>query len=175
MVVLNLASSAKDDVKHITDILNESGIPFTMQAKDLIEILVTVLSISTYNKVARFGGRPYSIPYAECQTQWRYFHNHTFGIRLNALDVEYNMAAFVKAANLAGIRVVSGCNGHKQNSPRFQVVGVYYGAWFETVQQLFMKDLSLNYEWKVKYQEKLKQRFVQLEQNGIWIVSIKTR
>jgi hypothetical protein len=151
-----LASSAKDDVKHAMTILNKLDIPFIMQADDLIEVLVTSLPLSIYNKVARFGGYPYSIPYAECQTHWRYFLNHTFGIRINALEVEYNMAAFVKAANLAGIRVLSGCNGHKRNSPRFQIAGVYYGAWFETVQQLFMKDLSLNYEWKVLFQGETK-------------------
>lgn len=151
-----LASSAKDDIKHATVILNKLDIPFIMQANNLIEVLVTSLPISIYNKVARFGGCPYSIPYAECQTHWRYFLNHTFGIRINALAIEYNMAAFVKATNLAGIRVLSGCNGHKRNSPRFQISGVYYGAWFETVQQLFMKDLSLNYEWKVLYQGETK-------------------
>ncbi|WP_336883753.1 hypothetical protein [Priestia koreensis] len=151
-----LASSAKDDAKHATEILNKLDIPFIMQANNLIEVLITSLPLSIYNKVARFGGCPYSIPYAECQTHWRYFLNHTFGIRLNALAIEYNMAAFVKAANLAGIRVLSGCNGHKRTSPRFQITGVYYGAWFETVQQLFMSDLSLNYEWKVLYQGETK-------------------
>lgn len=151
-----LASSAKEDVKHATMILNKLDIPFIMQANNLIEVLVTSLPLSIYNKVARFGGGPYAIPYAECQTHWRYFLNHTFGIRINAFAVEYNMASFVKAANLAGIRVLSGCNGHKRNSPRFQITGVYYGAWFETVQQLFMKDLLLNYEWKVFYQGETK-------------------
>lgn len=147
-----LVSSTMEDVIHATDILNKLDIPFIWKAENLMEVLVTKLPISIFNKVARFGGEAYSIPYSECQTHWRYFLNHTFGTWLNALEVEYNMSAFVKAANLAGIRVVSGCNGHKRNSPRFQVVGVYYGAWFETIQQLLMKDLSLNYEWKVRYQ-----------------------
>ncbi|WP_249851213.1 hypothetical protein [Bacillus subtilis] len=75
-----LASSSKEDEKHATMILNKLDIPFTMQANNLIEVLVTSLPLSIYNKVARFGGGPCAIPYAECQTHWRYLLNHTFGI-----------------------------------------------------------------------------------------------
>lgn len=147
-----LSSSAKPDMEQAAIILNKLGIPFTIKNYNLIEILVTKIPLSIYNKVARFGGQPYSIPYREYQTKWRYFYNHRFGVRLDALSLEYNMAAFVKTANLAGIRIVSGCNGHKKNSPRFQVVGEYYGAWFEVIQQMYLQDLTLNYKWEVMYQ-----------------------
>lgn len=147
-----LQSSSDRDMYHITVILNKLNIPFIKKGQSSIEILVNHVPLSIFDKISKFGGQPYTIPYQECQTNWRYFHNHRFGVRLNALDIEYNMASFVKAANLAGIRVISGCNGHYKNSPRFQVVGEYYGAWFEVVQQLFMTDLDLNYQWKVFYQ-----------------------
>lgn len=150
--IIFLQSSSAQDMYHATIILNKLDIPFIRKDQSSLEILVNQVPLSIFDKISKFGGRPYTIPYRECQTHWRYFHNHRFGIRLNALDLEYNMASFVKAANLAGIRTVSGCNGHYKKSPRFQVVGEYYGAWFEVVQKLFMADLDLNYQWKVLYQ-----------------------
>lgn len=147
-----LPSSSDHDLKGILYILEKLTVPYVVKDRQLIEILVNKLPLNFYNKVAKMGGQPYPIQFAEHQTNWRYFFNHRYGVRIDALDVEYNMAAFVKAANLAGIRVVSGCNGHHRNSPRFQLVGAYYGAWFEVVQQLFLADLSLNYCWQVRYE-----------------------
>lgn len=66
--------------------------------------------------------------------------------------IQYGFICKGRKSNLAGIRVVSGSNGHYKKSPGFQVVGEYYGAWFEVVQQLFMADLDLNYQWRVFYQ-----------------------
>ncbi|TQR19939.1 hypothetical protein [Psychrobacillus vulpis] len=147
-----LQSSSKNDLVEAVAIINKLAVPCVVKGQNSIEILVNKLPLSFYSKVAKFGGQPYCIPFAMQQTNWRYFHNHRFDVRLDALKLEYNMAAFVKAANLAGIRVVSGCNGHYKNSPRFQVIGEYYGAWFEMIQQLFMHELSLNYQWEVLYQ-----------------------
>lgn len=151
-----LQSSSKNDMLDATAILNKLGVPYVAKCQNSIEILVNRMPLSIYGKVAKFGGKPYCIPFETYHTNWRYFHNHRYGVRLDTLDIEYNMTAFVKAANLAGIRVVSGCNGHYKNSPRFQVVGEYYGAWFEMIQRLFMHDLSLNYQWLVLYQENTK-------------------
>lgn len=147
-----LPSSSHNDFNGVIAILEKLAVPYVVKDTQLIEILVSKLPLKFYAKVAKMGGRPYQIPFAEYQTNWRYFVNHRYGVRLDALDLEYNMAAFVKSANLAGIRIVSGCNGHYKKSPRFQVVGEYYGAWFEVVQQLFLADLSLNYCWEVRYE-----------------------
>lgn len=147
-----LQSSSKRDMAHVTQMLNRLKVPFIVRDANRIEILVTKLPLAFYLKVAKFGSEPYMIPFEEHHTKWRYFYNHRYGVRLDTLEIEYNMATFVKAANLAGIRVISGCNGHHKNSPRFQVVGEYYGAWFEIIQQMFMHDLELNYQWRVQYQ-----------------------
>lgn len=151
-VIEFLSSSSKNDFFHVTRMLNRLDVPFVVKNESCLEILVTKLPRNFYTKVAKFGGEAYEIPFKDFHTKWRYFHNHPFGVRLDVLELEHNMAAFVKAANLAGIRVVSGCNGHLKNSPRFQVVGEYYGAWFEMIQQLYMSNLQLNYEWKMMYQ-----------------------
>lgn len=144
-------SSAQGDQKQVIRILNRLGIPFMVMADHSIEILVNKLPNSIFNKIFQFGGKPFKVSFYSYQENWRYFTSKQFGMRVNTLDLEYNMARFVKAANLAGIAAFAGCNGHGKHSPRFQFSGVFHAAWFKAIQQKYMHELVLNYDWKVQY------------------------
>ncbi|MFJ5770792.1 hypothetical protein [Psychrobacillus sp. NPDC093180] len=145
-------ASARGDQAQVSQILNRLGIPFMVMSDCSVEILVNKLPVSIFNKIFNFGGAPFRVRFEERHATWRYFTSKRYGMRVDALDLEYNMARFVKAANLAGIKTFSGCNGHSKNSPRFQLSGAFYGAWFKVIQQKYMSDLKLNYTWKVVYQ-----------------------
>ena len=143
--------NAKNDVRDVKSVLNQLNIPFISHDADKLEILVNSISTLKMKEILTAGGHPFSINAKPYQQFWRFFANRRFGFRVNAFQLEYNMARFVKAANLAGIATYAGCNGHLKKSPRFQFAGPYMGAWFVAVQQRYFKDLKLNYEWKVVY------------------------
>lgn len=145
-------SSAQGDQTQALQLLNRLGIPFMLMPNQSVEILVNKLPNSVFKKIFQFGGAPFDVSFNSHQENWRYFTSKRFGLRVEALDLEYNMARFVKMANLAGIATFAGCNGHLKHSPRFQFSGVFHGAWFNAIQQLYMKNLQLNYRWEVLYQ-----------------------
>lgn len=143
--------NAKNDIRDVKSVLNQLNIPFIFHSPDKLEILVNNISTLKMKKILTAGGHPFSINAEPYHQYWRFFANRRFGFRVNAFQLEYNMARFVKAANLAGIATNAGCNGHFKKSPRFQFAGPYMGAWFVAVQQHYFKDLKLNYDWEVVY------------------------
>jgi hypothetical protein len=83
--------------------------------------------------------------------KWRAFSQRRFGIKVNVLDLDPQVAMLVKVLNLAGITTLAGCNGHHRYSPKFQLSGPYQGAWFEVIQGKFLREANLNYKWMVQY------------------------
>ena len=150
-IVFTKASALADQTQSL-HILNQLEIPFIMLSDYSIEILVNTLPISVFQKIFEFGGAPFQVKFQERHAAWRYFTSRRYGMRVDALNLEYNMARFVKTANLAGIKTFAGCNGHMKNSPRFQLSGAFYGAWLKVVKKKYMSELKLNYTWKVLYQ-----------------------
>lgn len=151
-VIIFTKASAQADQMQALHILNHLEIPFIVLSDHSVEILVNNLPNSIFKKIFQFGGAPFHVGFEERHTTWRYFTSKRFGIRVDSLNLEYNMARFVKVANLTGIAIFSGCNGHLKQSPRFQFSGVFHGAWFNVVQQKYMRDLQLNYKWEVLHQ-----------------------
>lgn len=150
-VLLFSKCCAKNDVQDVKVVLNKLNIPFITHGENKIEILVNQIPLLKMRKILTAGGQPFSINKAAYHQYWRFFANRRYGFRVNAFQLEYNMARFVKAANLAGIATYAGCNGHLKKAPRFQFAGPFMGAWFTAVQRIYLKDLSLNYEWKIVY------------------------
>ncbi|MCM3723963.1 hypothetical protein [Solibacillus isronensis] len=143
---------AKKDVEDVKLVLNKLTIPYMTYGEDKIEILVNQMPILKMKKILTAGGRPFEINRAEYHQHWRFFANRRYGFRVNAFQLEYNMARFVKSANLAGIATHAGCNGHLKKAPRFQFAGPYMGVWFATVQRMYLNELNLNYDWEVVYE-----------------------
>lgn len=150
-ILLFSKNCAKNDIVDVKMIFNKLNIPFMTHGEDKIEILVNQMPILKMKKILTAGGRPFSINEAVYHQHWRFFANRRYGFRVNAFQLEYNMARFVKAANLAGIATYAGCNGHLKKAPRFQFASPFMGAWFATVQRVYLKDLNLNYEWGIVY------------------------
>lgn len=150
MLVFSKAS-AKSDIRDVIILLNNHDIPFICRDVQKIEILVNVISIEKMKQIFFAGGKPFPINYINFHSNWRSFVSRKFGYRVNAYQLEHNIASFVKAANLAGLSTYAGCNGHLKKSPRLQFTGPIMGAWFEAIQQLFMVDSTFNYHWEVIY------------------------
>lgn len=83
--------------------------------------------------------------------KWKAFVQRRFGIKVNALDLDANIAMVVKSLNLAGITALAGCNGHHRYAPNIQLSGVFQGAWFEVIQEKYMSNCSLHYKWSAHY------------------------
>lgn len=143
---------SKNDFSDVQILLNKLDIPFWVHGDNRIEILVNELSIITMKKIVKFGGSPFHLDYSEHHSNWRFFTSRSFGLRIDAFKLEYNMARFVKVANYAGIAIFAGCNGHLKKSPRFQFSGPFMGAWFTVIQQKYLSNVELNYEWNVVYE-----------------------
>lgn len=150
-VLLFSKCRAKNDIRDVKVVLNKLNIPFITHGEDKIEILVNQIPLLKMKKILTAGGQPFSINEAAYHQYWRFFANRRYGFRVNAFQLEYNMARFAKAANLAGIATYAGCNGHLKKAPRFQFAGPFMGAWFAAVQRMYLKDLNLNYEWEIAY------------------------
>lgn len=144
-------NNAKNDLRDVQFILNQLNIPFIMRSECALEILVNTISINKMKKILTAGGHPFEINAREYHQYWRFFVNRRYGFRVNAFQLEYNMASFVKAANLAGIAIYAGCNGHLKKSPRFQFAGPFMGTWFSLIQKHYLQNLELNYDWQVMY------------------------
>lgn len=151
-VIVFTKASALADQKQALRILNHLEIPFRVLPDYSVEILVNNAPNIIFRKIFQFGGAPFLVGFEDRHATWRFFTSKRFGWRIDALNLEYNMARFVKSANLAGVAIFSGCNGHLIKSPRFQFSGVFHGAWFNVIQQKYMSNLQLNYKWEVLYQ-----------------------
>ena len=143
--------NAKRDSQDVQSVLNQLNIPFVFRGTNKLEILVNQLPTVKMKKIVTAGGRPFTINAERYHQYWRFFANRRYGFRVNAFLLEYNMARFVKATNLAGIATYAGCNGHLKKSPRFQFAGPFMAAWFVAVQQRYLRKLDLNYKWHVVY------------------------
>ncbi|MEK4246584.1 hypothetical protein MKZ20_14780 [Psychrobacillus sp. FSL K6-2684] len=144
-------SSTNNDIRDVIMLLNNYNIPFIHHEKQKIEILVNFISLEKMKQLFFAGGKPFPINYINFHSNWRSFVSRKFGYRVNAYQLEHNVACLVKAANLAGLSTYAGCNGHSKKSPRLQFTGPIMGAWFEVIQQLFMVHHTFNYQWEVTY------------------------
>src|SRR4051794_14270684 len=61
------------------------------------------------------------------------------------------MAMLVKSLNLAGITSLADCNGHHRYAPNVQLSGGYQGAWFKVIQEKYLSELTLHYNWTVHF------------------------
>ena len=102
-------------------------------------------------RIMNVRGREFPVYMEGYHYRWRSFAQRRFGIKVNALDLDPQVALLVKTLNLAGITTLAGCNGHHRYAPNFQLSGVFQGAWFEVIQEKYLKQCSLHYKWNVHY------------------------
>lgn len=144
-------ANAHHDVRDVMMLFNKLNIPFVANGPQRIEILVNSISTTKMKKLFFAGGHPFPIDYVNYHSNWKSFVSRTYGYRVNAFQLEHNIAHLVKAANLAGLSMYAGCNGHLKESPRFQLTGAIMGTWFKVIQQLFMANKTFNYQWEIVY------------------------
>ncbi len=138
------------DVKKVYELLRHLSIPTFWQGNKF-QVLVTRVPISTMKRIMNTPGRAFPISMEGYHYKWKSFVQRRFGIKVNALNLDANMAMFVKSLNLAGITALAGCNGHHRYAPNVQLSGVFQGAWFEVIQEKYLSNCSLHYKWYVHY------------------------
>jgi hypothetical protein len=148
--MITLRNGSQEDYRQLKCILEALNIPVFWN-EDQFQLLINQFPLQKMKELIYFHGNEHFVHMGPFHFQWRSFVNRRYGIRTNTIDLCPFTAILVKALNEAGIVTLTGCNGHGNHSPNFQLSGVYNGIWFAIVQQQYMKDLSLNYHWKIQY------------------------
>ncbi|CUA79414.1 hypothetical protein [Anoxybacillus suryakundensis] len=142
--------NTQTDIHKVRELLHKLGIP-TMWQKNKFQVLVTRVPIAIMKRIINAPGQSFPISMNIYHHKWKSFVQRRFGIKVNALDLDANMAMFVKSLNLAGITALAGYNGHHRYEPNVQLSGVFQGAWFEVIQEKYLNNCSLHYKWTVHY------------------------
>jgi hypothetical protein len=150
MIIFTAENTAEDVVK-VRSLLKKLHIPVLWQGQTL-QLLTNRFPIALMRKIIHTPGCSFSVSMEGYHFLWRSFAQRRFGIKVNALDLDANMALFVKTLNLVGITALSGCNGHNRYEPNVQLSGVFQGAWFQIVQAMFLENCHLHYQWNVHFE-----------------------
>jgi hypothetical protein len=142
--------NTKEDVQKIQKLLNHIGIPVFWQ-DNRFQVLINHVPHSVIKQIMKTPGQSFPIHMEGYHFKWRAFSQRRYGIKVNAMDLDANMAMLVKSLNLSGVTTLAGCNGHRRYAPNVQFSGVYQGAWFKVVQEKFLDGLSLHYNWTVYF------------------------
>ena len=150
MILLRLRNGSIQDYNQLKGFLETLNIPVFWNG-DQFQLLTNHFPLQMMKKIIEFHGREHFVHMEGYHFKWRSFVNRRYGIRTNTTDLCPYTAIMVKALNEAGIVTLTGCNGHGNHSPNFQLSGIYHGIWFSIIQHQYMKDLSLHYNWKVEF------------------------
>ena len=149
-IVLTVENT-KEDIEKVHELLNDLNIPTFWPKTNEFQVLVNRFPIAMMKKIMNVRGHEFPVHMEGYHYHWRSFAQRRFGIKVNALDLDPQVALLVKTLNLAGITTLAGCNGHHRYAPNFQLSGVFQGAWFEVIQEKYLKQCSLHYKWNVHY------------------------
>jgi len=148
--LIKLVNGSEKDAAELKYFLEELNIPVFWLNDNKFQLLVNRLPSQLIKKIIHYKGRNHHYFIEGYQFKWRSFVTRRYGIRTNTLDLCPYTAILVKALNEAGIVTVSGCNGHQHHAPNLQFSGIYYGIWFSIIQEKYLKNLSLYYDWQVE-------------------------
>jgi hypothetical protein len=144
------AGNTMGDINKVHSLLNNLGIP-TLWDGNSFQVLVNRLPIAMMKRIMNVPGREFPVNMEGYHFKWRAFAQRRFGIGVNAMDLDYNMAMLVKSLNFAGITTLAGCNGHHRYAPNVQLSGEFQGAWFSVIQEMYLSECKLHYKWQVHF------------------------
>ncbi|MGG3471346.1 hypothetical protein ABES02_28230 [Neobacillus pocheonensis] len=147
---ISLRNGSQHDQQQLKTFLDTLEIPVFWNG-DGFQLLVNHFPIPKMRKIIQYPGREHMVNMEGYHFQWRSFVTRRYGIRTNTIELCPYTAILVKALNEAGIVTLTGCNGHGQHDPNFQLSGIYHGIWFSIIQQRYLKDLPLHYQWDMQF------------------------
>jgi hypothetical protein len=143
--------NTKVDIEKVRELLIRLNIPTLWTTDNKFQVLVNRLPIAMMKRIMNVRGQEFPVNMEGYHYRWRAFAQRRFGIKVNALELDPQVAMMVKILNVAGITTLAGCNGHHRYAPNFQLSGVFQGAWFEVIQEKYLKSCDLHYKWSVHY------------------------
>ncbi|MCL7748741.1 hypothetical protein [Halalkalibacter alkaliphilus] len=150
LIVLT-TENTKEDIEGVRHLLEQVGIPTFWSDYQTFQVLVNRIPVALMKRIMNTRGREFPVSMEGYHYKWRSFVQRRYGIKVNALEIDANVAMFVKTLNLSGITALAGCNGHHRYQPNVQLSGEFQGAWFEVIQEKYLGDCSLHHQWKVHY------------------------
>jgi hypothetical protein len=143
--------NTSEDINKVRALLESLNIPTFWATNNKFQVLVNRLPIAMMKRIINVRGQEFPVRMEGYHYKWRAFAQRRFGIKVNALDLDPQVAMLVKTLNLASVTTLAGCNGHHRYAPNFQLSGVFQGAWFEIIQEKYLGDCKLHYKWSVNY------------------------
>ncbi|MET1029688.1 hypothetical protein, partial [Domibacillus tundrae] len=149
--IIMTAENTESDMIKTRKLLEQLSIPTFWKQRNAFQVLINRLPVAVMKRIMNHKGRSFPVRMAGHHFLWRSFAQRRFGIKVNALDLDANIAMFVKSLNLSGITALAGCNGHYRYQPNVQLSGVFQGAWFEIIQERYLSEFPLHYQWNIQY------------------------
>lgn len=147
--LISLKNGSCQDHLQLKSFLETLNIPIFWNGEQF-QLLINQFPIQKMKEIIHFHGNEHHVHMEGHHFLWRSFVNRRYGIRTNTPNLCPFTAIMVKALNESGIVTLTGCNGHGNHSPNFQLSGVYNGIWFSIIQQRYLKNLPLHYNWKMQ-------------------------
>lgn len=147
--LISLKNGSRQDYLHLKNFLATLNIPVFWNG-DQFQLLINQFPVQKMREIIHFHGNEHYVHMEGHHFHWRSFVNRRYGIRTNTPNLCPFTAILVKALNESGIVTLTGCNGHGNHNPNFQLSGVYNGIWFSIIQQTYLKDLQLHYNWRLE-------------------------
>ncbi|MGY0693757.1 hypothetical protein ACW2QC_13365 [Virgibacillus sp. FSP13] len=157
--------NTKEDIVRVRRLLDDLNIP-TFWQDTKFQVLVNRIPISIMKRIINKPGNEFPVSMKGYHYKWKSFVQRRFGIKVNGLDLDPQIAMLVKSLNLAGITALAGCSGHHRYEPNVQLSGVFQGAWFEVIQEKYLSECSLHYTWNVHYSNRSGSCMIAEKNNG---------
>jgi hypothetical protein len=115
--VVMTAENTTSDMMKVRELLEQLGIPTFWKHEHTFQVLLNHMPVAMMKRIMNQKGRSFPVSMEGYHFFWRSFVQRRFGIKVNVLDLDANVAMFVKSLNLSGITALAGCNGHHRYQP----------------------------------------------------------
>ncbi len=107
VIVLTEENTTKD-IEKVRELLYQLNIPTFWPAYNKCQVVVNRLPKALMKRIMNVPGREFPVHMEGYHFRWRSFAQRRFGIKVNALDLDPQVAMLVKTLNLAGITTLAG-------------------------------------------------------------------
>jgi hypothetical protein len=148
--LISIRNGSHQDYEQLKKFFKTLDIPVFWNG-DRFQLLINHFPLQKMREIIQFHGTEHFVHMEGYHFQWRSFVTRRYGIRTNSINLCPFTAVLVQALNEAGIVTLTGCNGHGHHDPNFQLSGIYNGIWFSIIQQRYLKEMPLHYNWKMQF------------------------
>jgi hypothetical protein len=107
--------NTREDILRVRNLLEQVRIPAFLYDYQTFQVLVNRISVIVMKQIMNARDREFPVSMEGYHYKWRSFVQRRYGIKVNALELDSNVAMFLKILNLSGITALAGCNGQNRD------------------------------------------------------------